>query len=210
LALRVEMRTDQTALEPVLAGTRRSFRELLEQGFEVAVAWDATGAAQLPELDGIIGASDRMRDVCRAVEKIAMWDPPMRFNDTTRYYFEKLAGISSPEEAARYKGLFDPAIAPAISFSRCRSSAVRARPAALAVGHQRRDLGVRLRRRRRHRPTLGDRRLVLDRSGVLRDGDGLAHEGQSRARDRRDAHRSHDARARTALAARRSRPRPLT
>jgi acetylornithine deacetylase/succinyl-diaminopimelate desuccinylase-like protein len=50
----------------------------------------------------------------RAVEKVAMWDPPMRFNDTTRYYFEKLATISTPEEAARYKGLFDPAKAPAI------------------------------------------------------------------------------------------------
>ncbi len=50
----------------------------------------------------------------RAVEKIAMWDPPMRFNDTTRYYFEKLAVVSSPEDAARYKGLFDPAKAPAI------------------------------------------------------------------------------------------------
>ena len=45
----------------------------------------------------------------RAVEKIAMWDPPMRFSDTTRYYFEKLANLSAPEEAARYKALFDPA-----------------------------------------------------------------------------------------------------
>jgi acetylornithine deacetylase/succinyl-diaminopimelate desuccinylase-like protein len=44
----------------------------------------------------------------RAVDKIAMWDPPMRFNDTTRYYFEKLANPSTPEDAARYKGLFDP------------------------------------------------------------------------------------------------------
>ena len=49
-----------------------------------------------------------------AVEKIAMWDPPMRFNDTTRSYFEKLANFSSPEDAARYKGLFDSAKAPAI------------------------------------------------------------------------------------------------
>jgi acetylornithine deacetylase/succinyl-diaminopimelate desuccinylase-like protein len=45
----------------------------------------------------------------RAVEKIALWDPPMRFNDTTRYYFEKLATVSTPEEAARYHALFDPA-----------------------------------------------------------------------------------------------------
>jgi len=44
-----------------------------------------------------------------AVERIALWDPPMRFNDTTRYYFEKLANVSSPEDAARYKALFDPA-----------------------------------------------------------------------------------------------------
>lgn len=50
----------------------------------------------------------------RAIEKIAAWDPPMRFNDTTRTYFEKLAAVSSPEEAARYKGLFDPQKAPAI------------------------------------------------------------------------------------------------
>ena len=50
----------------------------------------------------------------RAVEKIAMWDPPMRFNDTTRSYFEKLANLSSPEDAARYKGLFDTQKAPAI------------------------------------------------------------------------------------------------
>jgi len=39
----------------------------------------------------------------RAVEKIAMWDPPMRLNDTTRTYFEKLSTVSTPEEAARYR-----------------------------------------------------------------------------------------------------------
>jgi acetylornithine deacetylase/succinyl-diaminopimelate desuccinylase-like protein len=44
----------------------------------------------------------------RAVEKIAMWDPPMRLNDTTRYYFERLATVSTPEEAARYNGLANP------------------------------------------------------------------------------------------------------
>ena len=49
-----------------------------------------------------------------AVEKIALWDPPMRFNDTTRSYFEKLANVSTPEQAARYKGLMDPQKAPAV------------------------------------------------------------------------------------------------
>ncbi len=50
----------------------------------------------------------------RAVEKIAMWDPPMRLNDTTRYYFEKLATVSSPEEAARYHALLDPSKSAAV------------------------------------------------------------------------------------------------
>jgi acetylornithine deacetylase/succinyl-diaminopimelate desuccinylase-like protein len=44
-----------------------------------------------------------------AVEKLAMWDPPMRLNDTTRTYFEKLAQISPPEQARHFKDLLDPA-----------------------------------------------------------------------------------------------------
>ena len=50
----------------------------------------------------------------KAIATIAAWDPPMRFNDTTRYYFEKMASVSSPEDAARYKALFDAAKAPAV------------------------------------------------------------------------------------------------
>ncbi|MEO8050804.1 MAG: M20/M25/M40 family metallo-hydrolase [Acidobacteriota bacterium] len=49
----------------------------------------------------------------QAVEKVALWDPPMRFNDTTRAYFEKLATISTPQEAERYNGLLNPAKAAA-------------------------------------------------------------------------------------------------
>ena len=44
----------------------------------------------------------------RAVERIAMWDPPMRLNDTTRTYFEKLSSLTPADEAARYRGLLDP------------------------------------------------------------------------------------------------------
>ena len=44
-----------------------------------------------------------------AVAKLAYWDPPMRFNDITRTYFEKLATVSEPEDAQRFKDLFDPA-----------------------------------------------------------------------------------------------------
>jgi acetylornithine deacetylase/succinyl-diaminopimelate desuccinylase-like protein len=58
--------------------------------------------------------SNAVVHLARAVEKIAAWDPPMRFNDTTRTYFEKLATLSDPEDAARYKGLFDARKAPSI------------------------------------------------------------------------------------------------
>jgi acetylornithine deacetylase/succinyl-diaminopimelate desuccinylase-like protein len=58
--------------------------------------------------------SSAVLHLARAVEKVAMWDPPMKFNDTTRSYFEKLANLSGPEDAARYKGLFDAKKAPAI------------------------------------------------------------------------------------------------
>jgi acetylornithine deacetylase/succinyl-diaminopimelate desuccinylase-like protein len=43
-----------------------------------------------------------------AVEKVGRWETPMKLNDTTRTYFEKLANISTPDKAARYKALFNP------------------------------------------------------------------------------------------------------
>ncbi len=58
--------------------------------------------------------SNAVVHLARAVDKIASWEPPTRFNDTTRNYFEKLANLSSPDDAARFKGLFDPQKAPAI------------------------------------------------------------------------------------------------
>ncbi|HEU0122758.1 MAG TPA: M20/M25/M40 family metallo-hydrolase [Bryobacteraceae bacterium] len=44
-----------------------------------------------------------------AITKVAAYRPPLRLNDTTRAYFERLANISTPEEAARYHALVDPA-----------------------------------------------------------------------------------------------------
>jgi acetylornithine deacetylase/succinyl-diaminopimelate desuccinylase-like protein len=49
-----------------------------------------------------------------AVAKIAAWQPPMRMNDTTRAYFERLATVSAPEDAARYNGILNPEKAAAI------------------------------------------------------------------------------------------------
>src|SRR5580704_13309211 len=51
--------------------------------------------------------------LAKAVATIAAWEPPTKFNDTTRYYFEKLAAVSDPQTAQRYKDLFIPAKAAA-------------------------------------------------------------------------------------------------
>jgi acetylornithine deacetylase/succinyl-diaminopimelate desuccinylase-like protein len=45
----------------------------------------------------------------QAIMKVTQYRPPLRWNDTTRTYFERLALISSPEEAARFNALLDPA-----------------------------------------------------------------------------------------------------
>ncbi len=41
----------------------------------------------------------------RAIVKVAEWMPPMRLNETTRQYLERLAAISRPEEATRFRQL---------------------------------------------------------------------------------------------------------
>ena len=43
-----------------------------------------------------------------AVAKIGTWRTPVRLNDTTRAYFERLAAISAPEDADRYRHAADP------------------------------------------------------------------------------------------------------
>src|SRR5688572_25468717 len=40
-----------------------------------------------------------------AVAKIGAWRAPVRLNDITRAYFQRLATISTPEEAARYRAV---------------------------------------------------------------------------------------------------------
>jgi len=52
--------------------------------------------------------SNALVHLSKAVATIADWEPPARFNDTTRYYFEKLATVSDPVTAAHYRDLFNP------------------------------------------------------------------------------------------------------
>jgi acetylornithine deacetylase/succinyl-diaminopimelate desuccinylase-like protein len=49
-----------------------------------------------------------------AVSKLGTWETPMRFNETTLAYFQKLATLSAPESAARYRSLVEPQRAPAV------------------------------------------------------------------------------------------------
>jgi len=43
-----------------------------------------------------------------AVGAIAAWTPPLRINETTAAYFKRLATVSTPEEAARYRDVLNP------------------------------------------------------------------------------------------------------
>jgi acetylornithine deacetylase/succinyl-diaminopimelate desuccinylase-like protein len=45
-----------------------------------------------------------------AVGKFGVWQPPMRLNETTRAFFQRLAKASSPEDAQLYTHLDDPAV----------------------------------------------------------------------------------------------------
>jgi acetylornithine deacetylase/succinyl-diaminopimelate desuccinylase-like protein len=59
-------------------------------------------------------ADNAIARLAQAVARVAAWRTPMRLNDTTRAYFERLATISTPEQAARYNGLVHPERAEAI------------------------------------------------------------------------------------------------
>lgn len=52
--------------------------------------------------------SNSIARLSAAVDKIAKWRPPIRLNETTSTYFERLASISSGAEAERYRAVLDP------------------------------------------------------------------------------------------------------
>ena len=66
------------------------------------VATGTAGHGSVPRLD------NALIHLGAAIEKVGLWETPMRLNETTRAYFEKLAAISPPERASIYKALLDP------------------------------------------------------------------------------------------------------
>ena len=71
------------------------------------VATGTSGHGSVPRMD------NALIHLGAAVEKVGQWQTPVRLNDTTRTYFEKLAAISPPDKAARYNALLNPQTAPA-------------------------------------------------------------------------------------------------
>jgi acetylornithine deacetylase/succinyl-diaminopimelate desuccinylase-like protein len=67
------------------------------------VAQGTSGHGSIPRLD------NPLTHLSAAVAKAGTWQMPTRLNETTRAYFEKLAAISPPEKAARYRALVGPA-----------------------------------------------------------------------------------------------------
>ena len=49
--------------------------------------------------------SNAIVHLSQAVAKVAAWQTPMRLNETTRTFLERLASISSPEDAARFQAI---------------------------------------------------------------------------------------------------------
>jgi acetylornithine deacetylase/succinyl-diaminopimelate desuccinylase-like protein len=65
-----------------------------------------SGHGSMPRMDNAIV------HLAAAVAKVGEWQPPMRLNDTTRAYFQRLCQISTPEEAFTYSHLEDPILGP--------------------------------------------------------------------------------------------------
>jgi acetylornithine deacetylase/succinyl-diaminopimelate desuccinylase-like protein len=63
------------------------------------VATGTSGHGSVPRLD------NPLTHLSAAIAKVGAWETPMRLNETTRAYFGKLAEISPPEAAQRYREL---------------------------------------------------------------------------------------------------------
>jgi acetylornithine deacetylase/succinyl-diaminopimelate desuccinylase-like protein len=68
------------------------------------VARGTSGHGSVPRLDNPV------THIAAAVAKIGSYQMPMRLNETTRAFFERLAKISPPEEARLFMNLADPAV----------------------------------------------------------------------------------------------------
>lgn len=66
------------------------------------IARGTAGHGSRPSIDNPVAA------IARAVARADAWQTEMRMNETTRTYFERLATISDPEDAFRYRNIENP------------------------------------------------------------------------------------------------------
>ncbi len=73
-----------------------------------------SGHGSVPRSDNVVAR------LARAVDRVSGMPTPVRLNETTRVYFERLAAVSSPELAYRYRQILEPkhATAAALYFAR--------------------------------------------------------------------------------------------
>jgi acetylornithine deacetylase/succinyl-diaminopimelate desuccinylase-like protein len=78
-----------------------STTEKLPRGIRL-VAHGDSGHASRPVPDNAVVR------IAAAVARVGAWQTPVRLNQTTRAYFERLAAISPPQAAARYRAVLNP------------------------------------------------------------------------------------------------------
>lgn len=66
------------------------------------VATGTSGHGSVPRVD------NPLIHLGMAIAKLGAWETPMHLNETTRTYFQRLAEMSPPEKAARYRALLNP------------------------------------------------------------------------------------------------------
>ncbi|HZQ90482.1 MAG TPA: M20/M25/M40 family metallo-hydrolase [Terriglobales bacterium] len=76
------------------------------------VARGSSGHASIPRPDNPVV------HLAAAVGKFGEWQPPARLNETTRLFFQRLATISPPDEAALYRNVEDPAVQEKLRLSK--------------------------------------------------------------------------------------------
>ena len=67
-------------------------------------ATGSSGHGSVPRVDNAV------THLAAAVAKAGTWETPSRLNETTRAFFDRLATISPPEEAAWYRNVLDPKV----------------------------------------------------------------------------------------------------
>jgi acetylornithine deacetylase/succinyl-diaminopimelate desuccinylase-like protein len=77
--------------------------EKLPRGAKLEAA-GSSGHGSVPRVDNAVV------HLAAAVAKAGTWETPSRLNETTREFFERLATISPPEEAAWYRDVLNPAV----------------------------------------------------------------------------------------------------